>query len=273
MKILRKAWFPAFALMTGAALPVLAADPAPSPPAGADAQTDAIVKKLEASGALDRAVERAIDRYVKRKDSERQAEQARRDAEGAKRARPVDLKRDHVRGNPNAIVTLIEYTDFECPFCKQFHGTPKTVLDRYGDRVNWVVRNYPLPFHDPAARKEALAAECVAQLAGNDAYWKYADALYANTKSNGSGLPPEHAVDKLAAGVGVKASALAKCMSSHATASRVERDLADGTSAGVSGTPTTIVRNNRSGASEALVGALPEAALVEAIDRALGGRK
>lgn len=274
MKILRKAWFPAFALMTGAALPVLAADPAPSPPAGADAQTDAIVKKLEASGALDRAVERAIDRYVKRKDSERQAEQARRDAEGAKRARPVDLKRDHVRGNPNAIVTLIEYTDFECPFCKQFHGTPKTVLDRYGDRVNWVVRNYPLPFHDPAARKEALAAECVAQLAGNDAYWKYADALFANTRSNGAGLPDEHSTEKLADAVGVNASSLNGCVSDAkgAAAIRVDEDLSDGAQAGVSGTPATVVRNNKTGASQAVVGALPAQAFTTVIDRMLDAK-
>ena len=255
------------------AIPALAAEPASGAGPPDAATIDAIIQKMEASGALDAAVDRAIDRYVKRKEAARQAEEAKKLTELAERARPVDPQKDHVRGAPTAEVSLIEYADFECPFCKRFHATPKALVARYAGRVNWVLRNFPLPFHDPAAHREAFAAECVARLAGNDAYWKYADALYANTKSNGSGLPPEHAVDKLAAGVGVKASALAKCMSSHATASRVERDLADGTSAGVSGTPTTIVRNNRSGASEALVGALPEAALVEAIDRALGGRK
>ena len=267
-----RAWFAALVLFAASALPALAADPAP---AAADPQTDAIVRKLEQSGALDAAVERAIDRYVKRKDAERQAEQARRDAESAKRARPVDLKRDHVRGNHNAVVTLIEYTDFECPFCKRFHGTPKTLLDRYGERVNWVIRNYPLPFHDPAARKEALAAECVAQLAGNDVYWKYADALFANTRSNGAGLPEEHSTEKLAEALGVKASSLNGCVTDAkgAAATRVDEDLSDGAQAGVSGTPATVVRNNKTGASQALVGALPAEAFTAVIDRMLDAKQ
>ena len=271
MNIQTRPCFAAFVLFAVSALPALAADPAP---AATDAQTDAIVRKLEQSGALDAAVERAINRYVQRKDAERQAEQARHDAEAAKRARPVDLKRDHLRGNPAAIVTLIEYTDFECPFCKRFHGTPKTLLDRYGDRVNWVIRNYPLPFHDPAARKEALAAECVAQLAGNDAYWKYADALFANTRSNGTGLPDEHSVDKLAGGFGINASSLSGCMSDAkgAAATRVDEDLSDGAQAGVSGTPATVVRNNKTGASQAVVGALPAEAFTAVIDRMLDAK-
>ena len=266
-----RAWFAALVLFAASAQPALAAEPAP---AAADPQTDAIVRKLEQSGALDAAVERAIDRYVKRKDAERQAEQARRDAESAKRARPVDLKRDHVRGNPAAIVTLIEYTDFECPFCKRFHGTPKTLLDRYGERVNWVIRNYPLPFHDPAARKEALASECVAQLAGNDVYWKYADALFANTRSNGTGLPDEHSVAKLADGFGINASSLSGCMADAkgAAAVRVDEDVADGAAAGVSGTPATVVRNNKTGASQAVVGALPAEAFTAVIDRMLDAK-
>ena len=272
MNVQTRAWFPALVLMAATALPAFAAGPAPA--AGDDAQTEAIIRKLEQSGALDKAVERAIDRYVKRKDAERQAEQARRDAEAAKRARPVDLKRDHVLGNPNAIVTLIEYTDFECPFCKRFHGTPKTLLGRYGDRVNWVIRNYPLPFHDPAARKEALAAECVAQLAGNDAYWRYADALFANTRSNGAGLPDEHSTERLADAMGVNASSLNGCVSDAkgAAAIRVDEDLSDGAQAGVSGTPATVVRNNKTGASQAVVGALPAEAFTTVIDRMLDAK-
>ena len=187
----------------------------------------------------------------------------------AKAARAVDPKQDHIRGKPTAEVSLIEYTDFECPFCKQFHGTPKALLDRYGDRVNWVIRNYPLPFHDPAARKEALAAECVAQLGGNDAYWKYADALFANTRSNGGGLPDDKSVDKLAETAGVKGPALSTCMNDDKVIKRIEQDLADGNAAGVSGTPTTVVRNNKTGASEAVVGARPADGFVPAIERML----
>jgi len=237
------------------------------------AQTEAIIRTLESSGALDAAVDRAIERYVQRKEQARQAEEAQKQAElkdRAKRARPVDLKQDHIRGTPTAEVSLIEYTDYECPFCKSFHGTPKVLLDRYQGRVNWVMRNYPLPFHDPVARREAVASECVARLRGNDAYWQYSDAIFANTKSNGGGLPPEKSLERLAEAAGVKEAALAKCMNEEAAIKRVEQDIADATAVGVSGTPTTVVRNNRTGAAEAMVGALPAESLAQAIERVLG---
>jgi protein-disulfide isomerase len=217
-------------------------------------------------------VERAMTRVQQRQQQAAQEAEAKRQAqlaEQAKNARPVDDKQDHVRGNASAVVSLIEYTDFECPFCKQFHGAPKALLDRYGGRVNWVIRNYPLPFHEPAAHKEALAAECVGRLGGNDSYWKYADALFANTRSNGGGLPADQSVEKLAEAVGVQSAALDQCMNDQATAKRVEQDIADGNAAGVSGTPTTVVRNNRTGASQSVVGALPADGLVPAIEQML----
>lgn len=259
----------AFAILGGAQA---AESTGPDPEA---AQADAIVRKLETSGALDAAVGRAIDRYVQRKEQARQAEEARNDAalkERAKRARPVDLKQDHIRGPASAEVSLIEYSDFECPFCKRFHETPGQLLDRYGGRVNWVYRNNPLPFHNPAAHDEALAAECVARLRGNDAYWQYADALFANTQSNGAGLTPAKSIERLAETVGIKGVEMSTCMKDDATVKRVERDIADAAAVGVSGTPTTVVRNNRTGAAETVVGALPADALARVIDKVLDGK-
>lgn len=256
--------------------PVHAAEPAVGAGEPDPAFMDAIIRKMESSGALDAAVDRAIDRYLQRRETARQAEEAQRQAElkdRAKRARPVNVKQDHIFGKATAEVSVIEYTDFECPFCKQFHGTPKTLLERFGGRVNWVMRNYPLPFHDPAARREALAAECVARLAGNDAYWKYADALFANTKSNGAGLPEEKSTEKLAEAAGVKTSALTQCVNDSVMIKRIDDDIADGNAAGVSGTPTTVVRNNRTGASEAVVGARPADAFVPVIEQMLSGKK
>lgn len=254
---------------------VMAAEPAAKPVEPDAALVDAIVRKLESSGALDAAVGRAIDRQVQRQQQAAQAEEAQRQAQlqaQAKNARPVDSKQDHIRGKASADVSLIEYTDFECPFCKQFHGTPTALLDRYQGRVNWVIRNFPLAFHDPAARKEALAGECVARLGGNDAYWKYADSVFANTKSNGGGLPEDKSVEKLAEATGVKSAALTKCMNDDAAIKRVEQDVADGNAAGVSGTPTTIVRNNKTGASEAVVGAMPSGGIEPAIERMLNAK-
>ncbi len=234
------------------------------------ALVDAIVHKLESSGALDAAVERAQTRVGQRQQQAAQATEAQRQTQlqaKAKSARPVDTKLDHIRGKASAEVSLIEYSDFECPFCKQFHATPKALLDHYQGRVNWVLRNFPLSFHNPAAQKEALAAECVAQVGGNEAYWKYADALFASTKSNGGGLPEDKSTDKLAGATGVSGAALAKCMNDDTVVKRVEQDIADGTAAGVSGTPTTVVRNNRTGASVAVVGATPAGGLEPAIER------
>lgn len=248
----------------------LAAGNAPEPDA---ATIDAIIQKMETSGALDAAVDRAIERYVKRKEQARQADEAKQQAALAARAkngRPVDAKRDHILGNVSAEVSLIEYSDFECPFCKRFHDTPKEVLKRYGGRVNWVLRNYPLAFHNPAAHSEALAAECVARLSGNAAYWKYADALFANTRSNGTGLPTDKSVDKLAEAEGIKGAVLTRCMGDAAIATRIQQDIDDGTAAGVTGTPMTVVRNNRTGVSQAVVGAVPIETLLPVVDRMLG---
>ncbi len=238
-----------------------------------DAQVNAIVRKLESSGALDAAVDRAIERYVKRQERAREAQEEQRLGELAKHIRPVDPKRDHVRGPAGAQISLIEFTDFECPFCKHFHETPKALLERYGSRLDWVIRNFPLPIHEPAARKEALAAECVARLAGNDAYWRYADAVFANTRSNGAGLPPGHSIEKLAAQLGVNAAPLEKCLKDPKIAAQVDTDIAEGAAAGIQGTPTTLVRDNRSGATRVIIGARPPTDVSRAIDELLAGRK
>src|SRR5216684_2446080 len=91
------------------------------------ALVDAIVRKLESDGTLDRAVERAITRGIQRQEEARRGTEAQRQAqaqERAKAARKVNAGRDHIRGEAWAEVSLIEYSDFECPFCKRFHGTP-----------------------------------------------------------------------------------------------------------------------------------------------------
>src|SRR6266516_1713028 len=148
-----------------------AADPAEPDPA----LIDAIVRKLESSGALDRAVDKAVERYVQRQQEAQRSAETERQAnlrERAKKARPLEA-RDHVRGNRNAQVSLIEYSDYECQFCKRFHGTLLELMQRYGERVNWIWRHYPLPIHGPLAQQEAFAAECAGRLGGDRAFWAY----------------------------------------------------------------------------------------------------
>ncbi|HUW37822.1 MAG TPA: thioredoxin domain-containing protein [Rhodocyclaceae bacterium] len=240
------------------------------------ALVDAVVRKMESDGSLDRAVERSLQRVIARRQEQQAQQQRQRQqqlVERAKRARAVVVGQDHIRGKADAAVSLIEYSDFECPYCKQFHATPKALLARYGGRVNWVLRNFPLSFHEPAARSEAVAAECAAQLGGNEAYWRYADALFESTRSNGKGLGEGITVETLAARTGLNAAAFARCLTGADADERVEADLEDGGKMGVSGTPTTLIRNNRNGVTEVIVGAVGADALAAAIDRALGEQK
>ena len=171
---------------------------------------------------------------------------------------------------PHASPRPIANVEFEDG--RQFHATPQALVDRYAGRVNWVARHFPLPFHDPAARKEAIASECAAQLGGNDAFWKFADALFASTRSNGAGLTENQSFAKLATASGVDSKALTKCVDDAGTAKVIEQDVADGTAAGVQGTPTTVIRNNRTGASEALVGAQPPDGFAPVIDQLLNAK-
>lgn len=173
---------------------------------------------------------------------------------------------DHIRGNKNAKVTLVEYSDFECPFCKSFHPTGQTLMKTYGDKIRWVYRHFPLTFH-ANAQKEAEASECIAELGGNDAFWKYADTIFERTTSNGNGF----ALDKLgamASELGVNQTQFQSCLDSGKYEKLVKSQIADGTAAGVGGTPSTFIINSK-GDSRLIVGAQPIEAFKTPIDQAL----
>ncbi len=87
---------------------------------------------------------------------------------------------DYVLGNPNAPVTIIEYSDFECPYCKGFHPTLKRIVEESDGNVKWIYRNYPL--HQNSFEK-LVAAECVNQIKGIEAYWEYSDLLFGLLKT------------------------------------------------------------------------------------------
>ena len=250
------------------------------PPARADEAQDAqlvdristeVVKKLQESGALDTAIDAGIERFVARK---RQAladaarEQQKAAASKADKVRPADPASDHIYGNPDATVSLIEYSDFECPFCKRFHPTSKALVDGSDGKVNLVYRHFPLGFHNPVAEHEAEASECAAELGGNDAFWKYSDELYARTASNGKGIPGGQ-LGALAANIGLDAAAFDACLKSGRHADVVKKDYEEGVSLGVSGTPGNILRNNKTGKVLVRTGALPQARMQAAIDELL----
>lgn len=92
---------------------------------------------------------------------------------------PVDAN-DHIVGNPSAPITIIEYSDFECPYCKAFQATLKQVVTESNGSVAWVYRHWPI--HQNSFEK-LVAAECVAKIKGNDAFWKYSDLLFGLLKT------------------------------------------------------------------------------------------
>lgn len=89
---------------------------------------------------------------------------------------PVDAT-DHIRGDRNAEIMIIEYSDFECPFCQMHHETMKKLLEKH-DNVAWAYRHLPLGIH-AGAQLKAEASECVAKIKGDEGFWKYADADFA----------------------------------------------------------------------------------------------
>ena len=238
-----------------------------------------IIQSLEKSGALDRAIDRGIARYRQKQINAAQAKQQKEEAEKAamaKNARAIDVEKDFIYGKPDSVISIIEYSDFECPFCKQFGDIPNKVVDAMPDQVNLVWRNFPLSFHDPMATKEAIATVCAAQQGGNDAFWKYADSIFKNTRSNGQGIPSLNGADPLLALAkvqGLNAENFATCMRSESVAKQVNADLEDGINAGISGTPGVILINHKTGTFNVLAGAVPEDVLKQEVKNLLNTKK
>lgn len=168
--------------------------------------------------------------------------------------RPVDAKNDHIRGSNLAEVTLIEYSDLECPFCKRFHPTVQQIVADYKGKVRWVYRHFPLTQLHSKAPKEAEATECVAKLGGNEAFWKYIDKIFEVTPAN-NGLDLA-LLPKLAGEVGINVSAFQKCLDSGEMTAKVKADEQDALNAGGQGTPYSVLIT-KDGKKVPVSGALP----------------
>src|SRR3989338_238282 len=158
----------------------------------------------------------------------------------AKNVAPVS-NTDHVQGSAQAQVTIIEFSDLECPFCKSFHQTMRQVMDEYGadGRVRWVYRHFPLVGLHQKASKEAEAAECAGELGGNEVFWKYITKIFEVTPSN-DGLDPAE-LPKIAAGLGLDKQKFEACLASGRHAALVEAQAQDAQNAGGTGTPFSVI--------------------------------
>jgi len=185
----------------------------------------------------------------------------------------VSVDDDPVLGDKNAKVTLIDFTDYECPFCKRYYDeTFSQIKKDYLDtgKIKYVVRDLPLSFH-ANAHKEAQAAECAREQGGDAAYYKYHDEIFKRTASNGTGL----ALDKLsviANDLGLNGNTLQSCLDSEKYKGEVDKDLADASAVGASGTPTFFIGKSTSDGvitGTKIVGAQPYSAFQAEIDKQL----
>lgn len=141
---------------------------------------------------------------------------------------------DHIRGDlDKAKVVLIEYSDFECPYCGRHNPTMVDLYNQYGDDIAWVYRHFPLSSIHAEAIPAALASECAAE---QGKYWEYADALYENQDSLGDDYFTE-----LAGDLKLDLDQFSSCYESQKYLDKVESDQASGVAAGVTGTPATFV--------------------------------
>lgn len=175
---------------------------------------------------------------------------------------------DHIRGNPNADVFIVEYSDTECPFCKKLHETLKQVMSEYeaGGRVAWVYRHFPLDQLHSKARTEALALECAAELGGDQKFWQYTDRLYSITPAN-DGLDLAE-LPKIAQFVGLDVNKFNECLSSQRHMAKVDADLENAVATGGNGTPWSIIVA-KDGTKYPLSGAQPYETIKQMIESAL----
>lgn len=147
---------------------------------------------------------------------------------------------DHLLGNLQAPVKIVEFSDLECPFCKRFHATMQQVMVEYGTKgqVAWVYRHFPLDQLHSKARHEAVASECAGKLAGNDGFWKYVNRLFEITPSN-NGLDPAELLN-IASYLKLDQKSFVQCLNGNDT-TKIDADIADGRAAGALGTPYSIV--------------------------------
>lgn len=177
--------------------------------------------------------------------------------------RPVGAE-DYVRGPASAKVTIIEYSDLECPFCKRFHPTMQQLVKEYPNDVRWVYRHFPLPQLHSQAPKESEAVECAKEQGKG---WELIDKIYEVTPSN-DGLDLT-TLPTLARGVGVvNIPQFEACVESGKYKSRVDDDIADAESAGGRGTPYSVLLAPN-GEKIPISGAQPYASIKATVERFL----
>jgi len=171
---------------------------------------------------------------------------------------------DHIRGDLNqAQAVVVEFSDLECPFCKNFHSTMQQVVSDYQGKVAWVYRHFPLDSLHPKARNEAAASECAYEQGGDEAFWQYIDKIFEVTPSN-NGLDPAQ-LPAIAEQIGLDKAKFQSCLESGQYADKINAHEQDAVAAGGQGTPYSVIVT-RDGQTIPVSGAQPLATVKSALD-------
>lgn len=172
---------------------------------------------------------------------------------------PVTEK-DHVYGSRKADVFLVEFSDYRCGYCALFHTTVKEVLEKYEGRVAWVYRHTP---YQPGGKEAAVASECVAELAGEDAFWTFTEKAFTNSRD----LSPEWHL-ATAKELGIDEGAFTTCTASGKYDALIAEHTMNGQELGANGTPYNVLLTKK-GDTVKFSGAQPIDSVVLFVERAL----
>lgn len=164
----------------------------------------------------------------------------------------------NVYGEMEADISILVFTDFECPFCKTYHESLQKVVDESNSTVNFEYKNFPLYTHENAYF-EAATGECLAQVGDNDQYWKFIDSLFAGSYAD------VYEIEVPVIATGADIIEFYDCVAEEDSWNQVDQDYALGESIGVVGTPSSIIRNNTTGEVLTFQGTMTETELNDVI--------
>ena len=161
-------------------------------------------------------------------------------------------------------ITVIEYSDTECPYCKRFHETMLQIIEQYDGKVRWAYKHKPLQSLHRKALKEAIAIECAGE---QGKFWEYNNKVFETTNSNDS--LPDAELYNIASNLGLDRTKFDDCVNNSKTKSIVSEDTAEAESLGGSGTPFPVIIDSKGNVLEIIKGAQPYESVAATLDKYL----
>lgn len=196
-------------------------------------------------------------------DDNNNIKQGNQQAQVIQSIRKVNKKKDFIRGNKDADIFIVEYSDFEDPFNKRFQATLRKVLDAY-PKIGLIYRHFPLTQLHPNAQAAAVASECIGKEAGNDAFWSYVDEIFSKQSSMSADLYKQIAIR-----LGINEKTYTSCINNSDILKKVSEDSQEAISSGARGTPFSLIVNKDGKILTSIPGALPFSGVKPIIDGVL----